>query len=104
MHHDPHAVLGVPRGVSRPALKRAFRSRAHATHPDHGGSRGEFEAVVAAYETLLPTAPTDLAVRAARYRSTAPTAPAFCAYDSARRAAPKRDFATVLAAAMATAA
>jgi hypothetical protein len=103
MHHDPHAVLGVPRSVSRAALKRAFRARAQATHPDHGGSRAEFEAIVTAYETLLATAPSDAAVRLARYSATAPTPSRFCAYDGTRRP-PKRDFATVLAAAIAAAA
>ena len=31
---DPYALLGVPRGASPAAAKRAFRARAKALHPD----------------------------------------------------------------------
>ena len=105
MNQDPHAVLGVPRGVSIAALKRAFRSRARETHPDHGGDRAAFEAVVAAFEALRAevcavSAPTPAGRAYGLHRSAAPR---FCAYDSVRPrpAAPPRrpapDFGAVLA-------
>ena len=115
MYQDPHAVLGVPRGVSLAALKRAFRSRARATHPDHGGDRVAFEAVVAAFEALRPDA-VDVAEPIVTgfprprwpYGERRPASPRFCAYDSPRPAvAPGRrrpsrpDFAAVLANALA---
>jgi hypothetical protein len=105
MNLDPHAVLGVPRGVSLAALKAAFRSRARATHPDHGGDRAEFEAVVAAFEALRPAA-CEAPLRSPAshaYGRPRPAAPRFCAYDSTRpRPAastrrPAPDFGAVLA-------
>ena len=121
MNQDPHAVLGVPRGVSVAALKAAFRTRARATHPDHGGDRAQFEAVVAAFEALLPEvgATADPIVVDVRGPSTHArrdsrwlggddrTGPRFSAYDSPRPAAPTPrrpvtpDFGAVLAGVMA---
>ena len=104
MNQDPHAVLGVPRGVSEAALKRAFRSRARATHPDHGGDRVDFEAVVAAFEQLRAAACTVLERTPAgrAYASDVRPPVRFCAYDTppARRPRPRPaapDFAAVLA-------
>ena len=50
---NPHAVLGVPVCASPEEIKRAFRARALDAHPDRGGCREHFEALVAAAETLL---------------------------------------------------
>ena len=109
MNQDPHAVLGVPVGVSLAALKRAFRSRARATHPDHGGDRAEFEAVVAAFEALRGEAPVVTCPPRARwpYAEARVAAARFCAYDSTRprppatvRRPPRPDFAAVLAGAV----
>ena len=115
MYQDPHAVLGVPHGVSLAALKRAFRWRARATHPHHGGDPQAFEAVVAAIEAQRPDAvdvvePVVAGFPRRRwpYGERRPAAPRFCAYDSTRPAVvtgPRRstgpDFAAVLADALA---
>jgi curved DNA-binding protein CbpA len=61
---DCYAVLGLAPGATRPDVKRAFRARAHATHPDHGGDAGAFRAVKDAYEHLRDAVPAD--ARAAR--------------------------------------
>jgi hypothetical protein len=55
--HHAHAVLGVSRHASPAEIKRAFRARALATHPDRGGRRAEFEQLVAAVDTLCPRSP-----------------------------------------------
>lgn len=49
----PHQVLGVEPEADAEAIERAYRRRVKETHPDQGGTRGEFLAVRAAYETLL---------------------------------------------------
>lgn len=48
------SVLGLRPGASREDIKRAYRARAMATHPDvnPGADRAEFQRVQAAYETL----------------------------------------------------
>ena len=55
--HQAHAVLGVSRHASPAEIKRAFRARAMAAHPDHGGRRADFEQLVAAVDTLCPRSP-----------------------------------------------
>lgn len=51
---DPHAVLGVQRGVSRQDVARAFRRRAaHGGHPDLGGDDGTFRQLTRARDILL---------------------------------------------------
>lgn len=55
--HQAHAVLGVSRHASPAEIKRAFRAKALATHPDRGGRRGDFEQLVAAVDTLCPRTP-----------------------------------------------
>ena len=113
MDEDPHAVLGVPTGVTRASLKRAFRRRARATHPDHGGDRYAFEAAVSAYRTLLADTRDDRQPKSSAWSPYAPVerhVSTFSAYDSRRRtprpAAEARpdDFDVVLARAMAAAA
>ena len=47
---SPWAVLGLDEGATLAEVRRAFRARAKTTHPDHGGSRSEFEALRAAFE------------------------------------------------------
>ena len=42
-------LLGVTRDVTAANLKAAFRQKALATHPDHGGSEESFRAVLRAY-------------------------------------------------------
>lgn len=51
---SPYAVLGLDEDASGDLVRRAFRARAQATHPDHGGRREDFEAVVAAFRALAP--------------------------------------------------
>lgn len=49
---DPYAVLGVSRDADDAAIHSAYRKAVRRTHPDAGGSAGEFEAVQEAYEVL----------------------------------------------------
>jgi hypothetical protein len=51
------AVLGVRERATREDIKRAYRARVLETHPDRGGDRAEFEAVVRAYEALADADP-----------------------------------------------
>ncbi len=44
--------LGIPKDASETAVKRAYRSRAKATHPDRNGDRAEFQRVLLAYKVL----------------------------------------------------
>ncbi len=46
-------LLGLPAGSTLAAVKSAFRQRALATHPDHGGDADEFRALHQAYERLV---------------------------------------------------
>lgn len=46
-------LLGLPKGASVPEIKRAYKQRALATHPDHGGDPAAFRALTRAYEKLL---------------------------------------------------
>lgn len=45
--------LGVSRDASMEEIKKAFRGRAHETHPDKGGSEEKFKKIVRAKEILL---------------------------------------------------
>ena len=47
-----YETLGVPPTATAAELRRAYRKRARATHPDHGGDAEQFKAVNAAYECL----------------------------------------------------
>ena len=87
------ALLGVDIDADTDEIRRAFRARALATHPDRGGDRVSFELIVLAFGTLqhvdvsrpLPTRPELPGAR-----------PRVDVYDSAYRCRPKRDFEDVL--------
>lgn len=92
------ALLGVPEHAGPEEIRRAFRARALATHPDRGGDRAEFELVVLAFETLQHV---DVLPAPRRHAETLPAArPRFRAYDSAPRRAPRRCFDDALRAAI----
>ena len=52
---DPSAwsILLLAPGASIDDVKRAYRIRARATHPDHGGDAEQFRLVQRAYERLI---------------------------------------------------
>jgi hypothetical protein len=50
------ALLGVEPGACVEDVKNAFRQYARRHHPDHGGDRERFDAVVAARDVLLLSA------------------------------------------------
>ena len=50
------AVLGLAVGASRGEIKAAFRLRALATHPDHGGDADAFRELHQAYERAIARA------------------------------------------------
>lgn len=95
------ALLGLGTSATRQEVASAFRAAALRHHPDHGGSRDEFELVYAAYAVLRdrpsPKQPSP-------FLNFAPTPIAkFDAYDATRRPAKPRlrSFANELATAMA---
>ena len=90
-------VLGVPKNAGPDEIRRAFRARALVTHPDHGGDAVAFAEVRSAFDVLRPAVP------GVRVAPAAPPQPRVRVdvYDSARRPAPRRDFADVLRAATA---
>jgi hypothetical protein len=45
--------LGVPRTATPQQIKRAYRKKASAAHPDHGGSEERFRELTEAYKTLF---------------------------------------------------
>jgi len=49
---DLYDLLNVAPDATPEELKRAYRQRASATHPDKGGDEEEFKRVAAAYEVL----------------------------------------------------
>lgn len=51
---SPYEVLGVSQTASEDEIEQAYRQRLKETHPDHDGSRTEFQLVQAAYEELQP--------------------------------------------------
>ncbi len=57
--HNPSArsVLGVSKDASEDEIKRAFRARALATHPDRGGDAADFLEVKRAYDSLMARRP-----------------------------------------------
>ena len=55
MRFDPYEVLGLKCTATSAQIKNAFRKRAKATHPDHGGSSEEFSKVMRANLILSDT-------------------------------------------------
>lgn len=53
MTADLYETLGVERQAAGADIKRAFRKRAKATHPDAGGTADEFDRVNRAYVVLI---------------------------------------------------
>lgn len=49
---DPFTVLGITKGSSPSVIKDAYRQRVMKAHPDHGGTREEYDRVRKAAETL----------------------------------------------------
>ncbi len=49
---DPYSVLGVPADATVEQIRKAYRRKARATHPDQGGSAPEFHEVSEAYRLL----------------------------------------------------
>ena len=91
------ALLGVEIDADPDEIRRAFRARAFATHPDRGGDRVTFELVMMAFGTLQHLDVT----RPLPARPELPGArPRLDEYDSAYRCRPKRDFDDVLRAAI----
>lgn len=96
---DPCAVLGVPASATAEDIKRAYRARLLATHPDRGGRREDAEAVIVAFQQLQARRPNPFAPR-----TTASTLynPVLCANSGlsapkARRKPQRVSFAAVLA-------
>jgi curved DNA-binding protein CbpA len=58
---DLYAVLGVSRDADLPTIRRAFRRKVRATHPDGGGSVEAFNELKIAYDVLSDP------IRRARY-------------------------------------
>lgn len=52
MPDDLYSVLGVARGADKPAIRRAYRRKAKAAHPDVGGSAEKFTALAHAHAVL----------------------------------------------------
>jgi hypothetical protein len=97
------AMLGVPAHATTEEVRQAFRRRAIATHPDHGGDRTTFELVVLAFETLQDVTVTPPVPHAPVVEPGTPLHPRFCTYDSPRASRPERCFDDVLRVAMARA-
>ena len=49
---DYYAILDVPTDASIEDIKRAYRSKAHRCHPDHGGSHEQMLLINEAFEVL----------------------------------------------------
>ncbi|WP_435127261.1 ferredoxin Fer [Halobaculum sp. D14] len=60
---SPFEVLGLDADADDEEIERAYRRRVLETHPDHGGSAEEFQAVRAAYEELQSGDWADVDVR-----------------------------------------
>jgi hypothetical protein len=95
------AVLGVPAHATAQDIRSAFRRRALATHPDHGGDRTAFELVVLAFETLQDVTFVPPIATAPLIERSVPLHPRFSAYDCPRRPRPTRQFDDVLRVAVA---
>ena len=51
------ALLGVAEHATHDDLRRAFRQRALATHPDHGGNAEAFVSTLSAFKVLQTQSP-----------------------------------------------
>lgn len=49
---DPYSVLGVSRSATKDEIRKAYKSKAAASHPDRGGDAEEFKRVAQAYSIL----------------------------------------------------
>ena len=49
---SPYEILGIDPDADEQTLVDAYRKRVKEAHPDHGGSREEFQTVKEAYETI----------------------------------------------------
>ena len=49
---SPFDVLGIDSDADDEEIRRAYRRRVKAAHPDHGGSTAEFQRIRGAYEAL----------------------------------------------------
>lgn len=49
---DPFSILGVDMNATHEEVKKAYREKARAAHPDAGGSNEKFVKVQAAYEAI----------------------------------------------------
>ncbi len=61
---DLYETLGIPKNAAEAKIKKAYRKRVLATHPDRGGDAAEFQAVQTAYDVLSDPA------RRAKYDAT----------------------------------
>ncbi len=52
MSNDYYKILGVDKSASQDDIKRAYRKKAHAYHPDKGGDDKKFKEVNEAYQVL----------------------------------------------------
>ena len=87
-------VLGVNADAGQDDIRRAFRARAHLTHPDHGGDASAFAEVLDAATSLRASSPVRVPVQALPNPG-----PRIDMYDSPKRPAPERTFADALRAA-----
>lgn len=96
-------LLGVARDASPDELRRAFRARALATHPDQGGSTLAFLEVQTAYDVLRALVTKPASITAPRASSVTPVRRERVRVDlyDSTRPRPRRDFADVLRAATA---
>lgn len=49
---DPYTVLGVSRSATKDEIRKAYKAKAAASHPDRGGDPEEFKRVAQAYSIL----------------------------------------------------
>jgi|tagenome__1003787_1003787.scaffolds.fasta_scaffold20343965_2 curved DNA-binding protein CbpA len=87
-------VLGIGVDAGPDEIRRAFRARVFATHPDQGGGSAAFAEVLDAFDTLR----TDDRPRPIVLALPKP-GPRIDMYDSPRRPLPARSFAEALRAA-----